>query len=143
MTKAMTFEEVTPDEVDRLMHSEKWAAETKLDGVRCVADVTGGDVTLMNRNGKPLRAASTNAHRPAIEKALRAQNLSPEKINEGKQWWSAANLIVQNIGAFFGMIVFSKLAHGIGRKKAFAIGFICAFAATIFFYRSFKSKADI
>jgi len=80
---------------------------------------------------------------PAIEKALRAQNLGPEKINEGKQWWSAANLIVQNIGAFFGMIVFSKLAHGIGRKKAFAIGFVCAFAATIFFYRNFESKADI
>ena len=80
---------------------------------------------------------------PAIEKALRAQNLSPQQIAEGKQWWSAANLIVQNIGAFFGMILFSKLAQGIGRKKAFAIGFVCAFAATIFFYRNFATQSDI
>lgn len=80
---------------------------------------------------------------PAIEKALTAQNLSPAEISQGKQWWSAANLIVQNIGAFFGMILFTRLAQGIGRKKAFAIGFVCAFISTIFFYRSFETKADI
>jgi MFS family permease len=80
---------------------------------------------------------------PAIEKALRAQNLSPEKINAGKQWWTAANLIVQNICAFFGMIVFSKLAAIYGRKIVFAVGFIAAFAATIFFFRNFQTKSDI
>ena len=57
---------------------------------------------------------------PAIEKALRAQNLSPAEITAGKQWWTAANLIVQNIGAFFGMIVFSKLAAIYGRKIIFS-----------------------
>jgi ATP-dependent DNA ligase len=72
MTKAMTFEEVSPAEVERLMSSDKWAAETKLDGVRCVAEISNGVATLMNRNGKPLAAASTNAHRPAIKKALEA-----------------------------------------------------------------------
>jgi len=80
---------------------------------------------------------------PAIEKALRAQNLSPEKINAGKQWWTAANLIVQNICAFFGMIAFSKLAAIYGRKIVFAFGFIAAFAATIFFFRNFQTKSDI
>jgi MFS family permease len=80
---------------------------------------------------------------PAIEKALRAQNLSPEKINAGKQWWTAANLIVQNICAFFGMIAFSKLAAIYGRKIVFACGFIAAFAATIFFFRNFQTKSDI
>lgn len=80
---------------------------------------------------------------PAIEKALKAENLSPEEISKGKQWWSAANLIVQNIGAFFGMIVFSKAAHRFGRKPVFAVGFIAAFAATIFFYQCFQTKADI
>ena len=80
---------------------------------------------------------------PAIEKALRAQNLSPEKINAGKQWWTAANLIVQNICAFFGMIAFSKLAAIYGRKIVFAFGFVAAFAATIFFFRNFQTKSDI
>jgi MFS family permease len=80
---------------------------------------------------------------PAIEKALLAQNLAPEKVTEGKQWWSAANLIVQNIGAFIGMILFSKFAQRSGRKKAFAVGFVAAFASTIFFFRAFDGKEDI
>ena len=80
---------------------------------------------------------------PAIEKSLRAQNLAPEKIVAARQWWTAANLIVQNIGAFFGMIAFSKLAAIYGRKIVFAVGFLAAFAATIFFYKNFQTKADI
>lgn len=82
---------------------------------------------------------------PAIEKALKSVNppLSPEQIARDKQWWAAANLIVQNIGAFFGMLAFSKLAQGWGRKKAFVLGYLAAFGATIFFYQSFQTKADI
>lgn len=82
---------------------------------------------------------------PAIENALKAQNpaITPAALAAGKQWWTAANLIVQNIGAFFGMILFAKLAHRYGRKTVFAFGFIAAFAATIFFYKNFQTKADI
>ena len=82
---------------------------------------------------------------PAIENALKAQNpaITPAALAAGKQWWTAANLIVQNIGAFFGMILFAKLAHRYGRKTVFAFGFIAAFAATIFFYQNFQTKADI
>ena len=82
---------------------------------------------------------------PAIENALKAQNpaITPAALAAGKQWWTAANLIVQNIGAFFGMILFAKLAHRYGRKTVFALGFIAAFAATIFFYQNFQTKADI
>ena len=82
---------------------------------------------------------------PAIENALKAQNpaITPAALAAGKQWWTAANLIVQNIGAFFGMILFAKLAHRFGRKTIFAFGFIAAFAATIFFYQNFQTKADI
>jgi MFS family permease len=82
---------------------------------------------------------------PAIENALKAQNpaISPAALAAGKQWWTAANLIVQNIGAFFGMILFAKLAHRYGRKTVFAFGFLAAFAATIYFYKNFQTKADI
>jgi MFS family permease len=80
---------------------------------------------------------------PAIEASLTAQNMAPEQIIIEKQWWSAANLIIQNIGAFLGMILFSKLALSWGRKKAFIVGFIAAFAATVFFYQCFQTKADI
>ncbi len=82
---------------------------------------------------------------PAIENALKAQNpaITPAALAAGKQWWTAANLIVQNIGAFFGMILFAKLAHRYGRKTVFAFGFIAAFAATIYFYKNFQTKSDI
>ncbi len=80
---------------------------------------------------------------PAIEKALSEQNLSPQQIVQQKQWWSAANLIVQNIGAFFGMLFLARLAQAIGRRPAFAFGLIGAFVATVFFYRSFQTRADI
>lgn len=82
---------------------------------------------------------------PAIEKALKAANptITAAELTAGKQWWTAANLIVQNIGAFFGMIVFARFAQSIGRKVAFACGFIAAFAITIFFYKNFQTKADI
>lgn len=82
---------------------------------------------------------------PAIENALKAQNpaITPAALAAGKQWWTAANLIVQNIGAFFGMILFAKLAHRYGRKTVFAFGFLAAFAATIYFYKNFQTKSDI
>ena len=47
---------------------------------------------------------------------------------------------------FFGALADQQtnvLAQGIGRKKAFAIGFVAAFAATVFFFQCFQSKSDI
>ena len=80
---------------------------------------------------------------PAIAKALAAEHLSPEEIGKGKQWWAAANLIVMNLGAFFGMITFSKAAHRFGRKPVFATAFIAALISTIFFYQCFSTRSDI
>lgn len=81
---------------------------------------------------------------PAIGAALRAKgDLSEAEIIQGKQWWAAANLIVMNIGAFFGMVCFSKAAHRFGRKPVFAVSFIAALASTVFFYQCFKTTGDI
>jgi MFS family permease len=80
---------------------------------------------------------------PAIATALAADNLSPAEIVKGKQWWAAANLIVMNLGAFVGMVAFSKAAHRFGRKPAFATAFIAAFIATVGFFQLFDSREDI
>ncbi|QIF00678.1 MFS transporter [Roseimicrobium sp. ORNL1] len=80
---------------------------------------------------------------PAIAQALAAQNLSPAEIQAGKQWWAAANLIVQNIGAFFGMIMFTKAASRFGRKPVFVVAFLAAMASTVMFYQFFKTTTDI
>ncbi|HSH94642.1 MAG TPA: MFS transporter [Roseimicrobium sp.] len=80
---------------------------------------------------------------PAMDKSLRAEGLAGPALAAAKGKWTSMNLIVQNIGAFLGMIAFSKLAHNFGRKKAFAVGFVCACAATMFFFLNFKGKSDI
>ncbi len=79
----------------------------------------------------------------AIADALAGQNLSPTELSAAKQWWAAANLIVMNIGAFVGMIAFSKAAHRFGRKPVFAAAFLAAMGATIFFYLKFNTREDI
>lgn len=80
---------------------------------------------------------------PAIAAALAEQKLSPEKVIAGKQWWAAANLIVMNLGAFCGMLAFSKAASRFGRKPVFIIAFLAAMASTVFFYQCFKTTTDI
>ncbi len=80
---------------------------------------------------------------PALDKALRAEGLAGPELAKAKGLWTSYNLIVQNLGAFAGMIVFSRIAQGYGRKKAFAIGFVMAFLATVFFFTNFKSKSDL
>ena len=45
--------------------------------------------------------------------------------------WTGINMIVQNAGAFVGMLVFTKLAQKHGRKPIFAISFILAFLSTV------------
>jgi MFS family permease len=80
---------------------------------------------------------------PALDKSLRAEGLTDKALVSAKNWWMSMNLIVQNIGAFVGMIVFSRFAHRFGRKRAFAAGFVMAFAATMFFFLNFKGKGDL
>jgi MFS family permease len=78
-----------------------------------------------------------------IERSLRKEGVPAEKIASSKTVWVGVNMMVQNVGAFFGMIAFTKLAQAWGRKKAFAIGYVCAFVATVGYFQLFNSKSDI
>ena len=80
---------------------------------------------------------------PVIERSLKEQNLPPEQIAGAKGYWIGINSIVFNIGAFFGMLAMTKLAQAVGRKRAFAIGFILALIATVGYYQMFNGKGDI
>lgn len=68
--KAMTYTEAAPDRADALIDDDRWALEPKYDGVRVVVEVDTDGVRLLNRGDKPLSAASTNSHRPALEAAF-------------------------------------------------------------------------
>lgn len=78
-----------------------------------------------------------------MERSLIEAGVSGAEIASEKAKWIGINGIVQNVGAFMGMICFTWLAQGIGRKKAFIIGSICAAAATIFYFQFFNDKSDI
>ena len=52
-------------------------------------------------------------------------------------------MICQNIGSFCGMLTFTYLAQVIGRRKAFAIGFVAAMLATVGYFRCFNGVNDI
>jgi MFS family permease len=60
-----------------------------------------------------------------------------------KTFWASMTLLVQNLGGFFGIYAFTHLTHRIGRKKAFAITFIAAMAATAFTFWNLNSFYDI
>jgi MFS family permease len=70
-------------------------------------------------------------------------NVSSDAIKSAQSTWRGINGIVQNTGAFFGMITFTWLCQRIGRKPAFAIGFLAAMVATIAFFRVYNDVSMI
>ena len=66
-----------------------------------------------------------------------------DEIAGRKQYWIGINSIVQNIGAFIGMLLFTRLAQSLGRKQAFAIGYVAAFIATVAYFQFFNGRGDI
>lgn len=78
-----------------------------------------------------------------IERSLKAQGVAAADIAGKKTFWIGVNMITQNVGSFFGMLVFTRCAQIWGRRKTFAVAFICAMAATIGYFQLFNSKGDI
>jgi len=78
-----------------------------------------------------------------ITRSLKADGVTDDKISKAKTVWTGVNMIVQNLGAFCGMIAFTKAAQRFGRKPAFTVAFIAAFIATVGYFQLFNSKADI
>jgi len=105
-----------------LFGEERWRTPALLGMVLCVAGVVG----LWG-----VGFFSPELVGDVIGNSLKAKGLPDAEIASQKTYWIGVNMIVQNLGAFFGMIAFTKLAQGIGRKPAFALGYISAFLATV------------
>lgn len=80
---------------------------------------------------------------PVIARSLQHQNLPPEQIAGARGIWIGINSIVFNVGAFVGMIGMTKLAEGIGRKRAFVVAFLLALGATVGYFQLFNGQRDI
>ncbi len=73
-----------------------------------------------------------------INTSLRAKGVGETEIASQATYYKGLNSIVQNAGAFLGMIAFSYVAQWIGRKPAFVIAFIGAFVSTNLYFNMFK-----
>ncbi len=78
-----------------------------------------------------------------ISRALKAENVPADQIDGLRLKWTGINMIIQNAGAFAGMLVFTKLASRFGRKPVFAVGYICAMLATIGFFKFMNDRGDL
>ncbi len=78
-----------------------------------------------------------------IENSLAQRGLEPGEIKTQKDFWIGVNMIVLNLGAFFGMIGFARLAQAIGRRPAFLIAFAAAMGATYGYFRYFNGLSDL
>ncbi|MCA9131631.1 MAG: MFS transporter, partial [Planctomycetales bacterium] len=73
-----------------------------------------------------------------IKTSLTAKGVSATEIDSQAAYYKGLNSIIQNIGAFFGMLSFAYLAQRTGRKAAFAVAFIGAFLATNLYFNMFN-----
>ncbi len=124
--------------------------------VLCVAGVVGvwgigffspelvGEV-ITNSVRKDLMAdmAATGAASGADELTVEMKSVIDKEVASAATYWKGVNGIFQNTGAFFGMIAFTFLAQKIGRKPAFAMGYIAAMIATMAFFQFFNGVNDI
>ena len=78
-----------------------------------------------------------------LGRALRAENVDPKEIPGRTLMWTGINMVIQNTGAFAGMLVFTQYAARFGRKSVFAVAYICAMLATLLFFRFFNDRGDL
>ncbi len=70
-----------------------------------------------------------------ITKSLKEAGATAGEIAKGKQLWMALNLLAFNVGAFLGMLIFTKVTEKLGRKLAFAAFFVGSLIVTIFVFQ--------
>jgi MFS family permease len=76
-------------------------------------------------------------------RSLAAEGMSAEQVAGGTTFWIGVNSIVQNAGAMVGALLFPRLAQRLGRRPAFAIGFLLAFLATVGYFQLFNGRGHI
>ena len=60
----------------------------------------------------------------------------PAEQLAGKRFiWTGLNMVMQQIGCFFGMMAFTRAAQLFGRKKSFIVAFIAAFISTALVFK--------
>jgi MFS family permease len=81
--------------------------------------------------------------RSLVGEHLAAKNLSAADLAREKAFWGSVGLLLQNIGAFFGMVTFAWLAQNKGRKLAFALALLASFLSTLLVFSQMRHFSQI
>lgn len=74
-----------------------------------------------------------------IKTSLKASGVEETEIKSQAAFYRGLNGIIQNLGAFFGMLGFAYLAQWTGRRPAFIVAFVGALVSTVMFFKMFNS----
>jgi MFS family permease len=86
---------------------------------------------------------SYDLFRPVLERTFRAQGLTGAALAGKTTTWIGLTSMFQNLGSFFGVYAFTYVTHYTGRKKAFALSFVAAMAATAFTFWQLNERSQI
>jgi MFS family permease len=78
-----------------------------------------------------------------FDKTFRAQGLAENVIAGKKTMWTGITSLVQNTGAFIGVYAFTYFTERVGRRRAFAVGFVGSMLATAFLFWRLRAFSDI
>ncbi len=78
-----------------------------------------------------------------IGRSLRQEGVAKELIPGTTTIWKGINLMMQNVGAFLGMMTFTRLAARFGRKPVLSVAFLAALISTWFTFRFLNQRSDI
>jgi hypothetical protein len=117
-----------------LLRNPKWSKHAWLGLVLCSAGIIG----LWGIGNFHPRIV-----RSIIEAQLASSHLTPEVLASEKSYWAAVGLLLQNIGAFCGMMTLSWVAQTRGRRPAFAIALFASFLSTLLVFRFMREVSDI
>ena len=78
-----------------------------------------------------------------LDKTFRAQGMAESMIASQKTLWTGVNSLLQNFGAFLGIGAFTHFTARVGRRPAFAAGYLAAMLATAFLFWKLQTFSDI
>jgi MFS family permease len=81
--------------------------------------------------------------RALVGEHLAAKNLGAAELAREKAFWGSVGLLLQNIGAFFGMVTFAWLAQNKGRKLAFGLALLASFLSTVLVFSQMRHFSQI
>ncbi|MGQ0635517.1 MAG: MFS transporter [Planctomycetaceae bacterium] len=86
---------------------------------------------------------SIDLNRLVLRRSFEAQGLTGSELAGKVTLWVGITSIMLNVGAFFGIYGISYLMHYMGRRTAFAIGFVAAMLSTAMVFSSLNTLNQI